>query len=89
MGFYQHQVVPHLINLAMRNTQLVPYRERLLARATGQVLEIGVGSGVNLPLYSVRATEVVGLEPHPKLLRMACMPLHNSAPSRRSRVVVV
>jgi ubiquinone/menaquinone biosynthesis C-methylase UbiE len=71
MGFYKHHVIPHLINLAMRNSQLLPYRERLLARASGRALEIGVGSGMNLPFYSDRVTEIVGLDPHPKLLAMA------------------
>jgi ubiquinone/menaquinone biosynthesis C-methylase UbiE len=71
MGFYQDRIVPHLVNLSMRNRQLVPYRERTLAQAEGRVLEIGVGSGANLPFYTNRATEILGLEPHPKLLGMA------------------
>ena len=62
MGFYQDRIVPHLVNLAMRNRQLTPYRERILSQADGRVLEIGVGSGVNLPLYTDRASEVLGLE---------------------------
>lgn len=71
MGFYQDRILPHLVNLSMRNRQLAPYRERTLAQAEGRVLEIGVGSGINLPLYSDRATEILGIEPHPKLLNMA------------------
>jgi ubiquinone/menaquinone biosynthesis C-methylase UbiE len=71
MGFYQDRIVPHLVNLAMRNRQLAPYRERTLAQAEGRVLEIGVGSGANLPLYPDRITEILGLEPHPRLLKMA------------------
>lgn len=71
MGFYADRVVPHLVNLAMRNSMLVPYRERVLAQAQGRVLEIGIGSGANLPLYTDRTTDVLGLEPHPKLLKMA------------------
>ena len=71
MGFYNTYIVPRLVNLAMRNRQLAPYRERIVAQAEGRVLEIGVGSGVNLPLYTDRASEVLGLEPHPKLLEMA------------------
>ena len=71
MGFYQNRIVPHLVNLAMRNRQLAPYRERIVAQATGRVLDVGVGSGVNLPFYTDRAKEIVGLEPHPKLLKMA------------------
>jgi ubiquinone/menaquinone biosynthesis C-methylase UbiE len=71
MGLYEQYIVPHLVNLAMRNRQLAPYRERVLSQAEGQVLEIGIGSGANLPLYTDRAHEVLGLEPHPKLLKMA------------------
>ena len=63
--------MPHLVNLAMRNRQLAPYRERTIRRAEGRVLEIGVGSGLNLPLYTSRATELLGLDPHPRLLAMA------------------
>jgi ubiquinone/menaquinone biosynthesis C-methylase UbiE len=71
MSFYRRHIVPHLVNLAMRNGQLLPYRERLLAKARGRVLEVGVGSGVNLPLYPRSATEIIGLDPSPKLLAMA------------------
>lgn len=71
MGFYQDRIVPHLVNLAMRNSELAPYRERTVALAEGRVLEIGVGSGLNLPFYTHRATEILGLDPHPRLLRMA------------------
>ena len=68
MGVYQEYVVPHLVNLAMRNRQLAPYRERTIRKAEGRVLEIGVGSGLNLPLYTSRAAELLGLDPHPRLL---------------------
>ena len=71
MGIYQEHIVPHLVNLAMRNRQLAPYRERVIQLAEGRVLEIGVGSGMNLPLYTDRATEILGLDPHPKLLSIA------------------
>lgn len=71
MGVYQEHILPHLVNLAMRNRQLAPYRERTIRLAEGRVLEIGIGSGMNLPLYTDRATEILGLDPHPKLLAMA------------------
>lgn len=71
MGWYENYVVPHLVNLTMRNELLVPYRRRTLSLADGRVLEIGVGSGLNLAFYPGRATEILGLDPHPKLLTMA------------------
>jgi ubiquinone/menaquinone biosynthesis C-methylase UbiE len=71
MGFYQNRILPRLIDLSMRNRELVVYRERVLSAAEGRVLEIGIGSGVNLPFYGSRVTEVVGLEPAPRLLEMS------------------
>ena len=63
--------MPHLVNLAMRNRRLVPYRERVISATQGRVLEIGVGSGLNLPFDSPSVNEVIGLEPAPRLLAMA------------------
>jgi ubiquinone/menaquinone biosynthesis C-methylase UbiE len=76
MGFYCEQIVPHLLGLAMRNRLFGPYRQRILGLAEGRVLEIGVGSGMNLPLYTDRVSEVLGLEPQPKLLNMASRKPH-------------
>jgi ubiquinone/menaquinone biosynthesis C-methylase UbiE len=71
MGFYQDRIVPHLVRLSMRNEVLVPYRRRIVPAAQGRVLELGIGSGVNLPLYSASVREVIGLDPSAKLLEMA------------------
>src|SRR5215469_5124777 len=71
MAFYQNHILPCLVNLAMRNRLLGVYRERIVGLAEGRVLEIGLGSGMNLPFYTNRVTELLGLEPHPKLLNMA------------------
>ena len=71
MSFYQEQVVPLLISLAMRQKNLAAYRRRVVPAAEGRVLEIGVGSGLNLPLYSATVRQVIGLDPSAKLLRMA------------------
>jgi ubiquinone/menaquinone biosynthesis C-methylase UbiE len=60
-----------LVNLAMRQKQLVPFRKRVIGAAEGRVLEIGVGSGLNLPLYGPNVRSVIGLEPSSELLRMA------------------
>lgn len=71
MSFYRDRILPHVTHLAMRQRVLRPYRERVVARAEGRVLEIGIGSGLNLPLYSAALREVVGLEPSPRLLARA------------------
>jgi hypothetical protein len=47
MGFYYDHIVPHLVNLALRNRLLKAYRERIVGLAEGRVLEIGIGSGMS------------------------------------------
>jgi len=71
MNFYEDHILPYLINLAMRNSDLVPYRRRVISAAEGRVLEVGIGSGLNLPFYPAQAREILGLEPSPKLLAMS------------------
>jgi ubiquinone/menaquinone biosynthesis C-methylase UbiE len=68
MGFYADRVVPVLIDLSMRNKLLRPYRRRVIGAAEGRVLEIGIGSGLNLPSYGANATSLIGLDPSPRLL---------------------
>jgi ubiquinone/menaquinone biosynthesis C-methylase UbiE len=71
MGFYHNQIVPLLIDLTMRRQDLVAYRSRVVPAAEGHVLEIGIGSGLNLPLYTSNVERVTGLDPSAKLLSMA------------------
>jgi ubiquinone/menaquinone biosynthesis C-methylase UbiE len=71
MGFYRDRILPFVIDTAMRQRNLTPYRSRVVPAAEGRVLEIGVGSGLNLPFYSQKMERVIGLDPSPKLLSMA------------------
>ena len=71
MGFYSQIILPRLCDLAMRNKELKPYRERVIGAAEGRVLEIGAGSGLNLQLYGSQVREILALEPDQKLMQMA------------------
>lgn len=71
MRFYDERVLPRLLHFSMRQAPLAEYRRRVLEAADGEVLEIGIGSGLNVPFYREAARHVIGLEPSPALLAMA------------------
>jgi ubiquinone/menaquinone biosynthesis C-methylase UbiE len=71
LGFYERRILPRLIHFGMRQKQLAPLREQLVAGVRGRVLEIGVGSGLNLPFYPRDVDVLLGLDPSRALLAMA------------------
>jgi ubiquinone/menaquinone biosynthesis C-methylase UbiE len=71
MGFYSKYLLPMLTELAMRSQTLRPERARWVPLAKGVVLEIGVGSGLNLPIYSREVRKLYALDPSAELLAMA------------------
>ena len=71
MGFYEKLILPHLLDLTMRNSRLASYRRKTIEAARGLVLEIGVGSGLNLPIYRAAVDRVYGIDPSPELLNRA------------------
>jgi ubiquinone/menaquinone biosynthesis C-methylase UbiE len=71
MGFYAQHVLPHIVDLAMRNKETARLRAAWIPRARGEVLEVGIGSGLNLPFYSSQVQRVYGVDPSLELQRMA------------------
>ena len=71
MALYERYVLPRLLALAMRNRALVPFRERIGRAASGRLLELGVGTGLNLGFYGPDVTSFVGIDPSPALISMA------------------
>ena len=71
MDFYAKYVLPRLIDVAMRNKETARLRAEWIPHARGQVLEIGIGSGLNLPFYSPEVEHVYGVDPSAELGRLA------------------
>jgi ubiquinone/menaquinone biosynthesis C-methylase UbiE len=71
MGIYNKLILPRLLDMAMRDAGLAAYRKHTIGAARGVVIEVGVGSGLNLPLYGPAVSCVVALDPSPELLRLA------------------
>ena len=71
MKLYERWVLPTCLDLVMRQPMLDAYRRAVVPAASGRVLEVGVGSGLNLPLYGEQTQFVCGLDPSPELLAKA------------------
>jgi len=63
MGFYEDQVLPRFIDVALGTKRLGHLRERVAAQLDGEVLEIGFGSGRNVPFYPSTVTRVRAVDP--------------------------
>ncbi|NRB47733.1 MAG: class I SAM-dependent methyltransferase [Saprospiraceae bacterium] len=72
MGIYSKYVLPKLINCTCSVSTVSKQRAKVVPLAKGEVLEIGIGSGLNLPFYQKDQVDTIwGLEPQSELLLMA------------------
>lgn len=64
MSFYDEKILPHIINCGCSTPAIMDLRSRVVPLAYGDVLEVGMGSALNLPLYNTsKVNKVWGLEP--------------------------
>ena len=71
MGVYARHVLPRLIDLALQSPVVAAERARLVPLASGRVLEVGIGSGLNLPYYRATVETLSGLDPSVDLWKLA------------------
>ena len=72
MNFYNRYIFPKLAHWACGLDSHASQRRRLVPRAQGVVLEVGIGSGLNLPFYDAsRVMKVIGLDPAIEITRLA------------------
>src|SRR3954466_10041845 len=71
MGFYGDRVLPHVINVVMNTAQTREIRQRLCADLSGDVVEIGFGTGHNLPYLPATVTSLRAVEPAARSVQLA------------------
>ena len=78
MGLYSRVIFPRLLDLSMSADFMTDFRKDVLSRATGQVLEIGFGTGLNLPYYPDSVKKLTAIDSNPGMLALARHRLANT-----------
>jgi len=72
MGLYSRYILPRVVHFTCGLKPNMRQREKVVPHARGRVLEVGIGSGLNLRFYdSTKVSKVWGLDPAPEMTRMA------------------
>lgn len=71
-SWYDRHLLPHILDLACATKPIRKQREKVIPLATGRVLEVGIGTGLNLPFYDrSRVKTIVGVDPGLSMHRLA------------------
>ena len=80
MGFYENYCLPHMLNIICGLKEIQEQRKKVVPQAEGIVLEVGMGSALNIPFYNKEKIDFVwGLEPSEGMRKIA-KPNINKAP---------
>lgn len=71
MGFYATRILPGIMNASMSDKHFEEHRHKTLAGVSGKVLEIGFGSGLNLPHYPTAVKHLTAVEVNPGMEKLA------------------
>jgi ubiquinone/menaquinone biosynthesis C-methylase UbiE len=63
VGFYENQVLPRFIDVVLSGKEFKKLRERVTAKVDGEVLEVGFGSGRNVPYYPPSVKRILAVDP--------------------------
>jgi len=71
MGFYSQNILPYLLDWSLSDPNLAVHRQEILADVKGEVLEIGFGTGLNIPYYPEHIKTIVTVDVNPKINKLA------------------
>jgi ubiquinone/menaquinone biosynthesis C-methylase UbiE len=87
MGWYGRVMFPRLLDLAMSDPTYESYRRQLLTQVRGSILEIGFGTGLNLPCYPDGVSEITAIDVNPGMSPLAQRRIQDSKISVDLRVL--
>lgn len=87
MGFWTETIFPRLCHVALSSGRFTRLRRELLAGARGRVVELGSGTGLNLPHYPDTVSEVHGIDPNPGMIDLARREVTEGEAARRPYAV--
>ena len=79
MGFYSSYIFPYILEWAMSGPELDEERSQALSGTHGEVLEIGFGTGRNLPFYPPQVSRLTAIDSNPAMNRMALHRMEESS----------
>jgi ubiquinone/menaquinone biosynthesis C-methylase UbiE len=71
VGFYSQVIFPRLCDFLLDTSLVIEQRRKLLVSASGNILEIGFGTGLNLPHYPVHVRKITTVDPNPGMRRLS------------------
>lgn len=72
MNPYERYVLPKLIDVACSTGNVMKARSKIVPQALGEVLEVGIGSGLNLPFYDPKkVSSIIGIDPAAQMQSLA------------------
>ena len=71
MGFYQKRILPYLLDWSLSAPIIGKYRQEVLASVSGEILEIGFGTGLNLSYYPENINKLVAIDANPGVHNLA------------------
>ena len=79
MGIYSNCIFPRLMNLGMSGKETASYRKQVLQHAKGEILEIGFGTGLNLPYCPKEVKKIVSIDVNSGMTQLAWKNINKSS----------
>jgi ubiquinone/menaquinone biosynthesis C-methylase UbiE len=87
MGFYSQKILPYLMDWSMSGSDMAKYRQQILSGVSGEVLEIGFGTGLNLAYYPDRVQKITTIDVNPGMNALAQKRIQSAAIAVNNQVL--